>query len=197
VSGLGPPEVERSHSSDVIVPQLWARPLDERAFPAVRPLRWRRHLFDLLGHEHRYRHQPGVGCCHLMAALAEYESDVNSDNARASYRKVMAQGRPPSAASESQPARPTSSTPAVLRSSGGCSVATSQGHPVDDCQGSNPLTGGGRAAPWTVAQVGRVLNNPAYAAWCPWTTSFVTTMSHFTSPKGAAGIPASDPRSIY
>ena len=109
----------------------------------------------------------------VMASFAEYESDVRSDYARANHRRVRAEGRPwggrPPFGYERHASQRTYLVhperavivEAIFRS---YLAGQSQYRIAAELNHS-----GGRrpsGAPWSTQQIGRVLDNPAYAALC-------------------------------
>ncbi len=110
---------------------------------------------------------------HIMAAFAEYESDVKSDYARANHRMVRAQGRPwggrPPFGYERHP---TDRSYVVNRTRAeivrGVFVryraGRSQYEIARELNEERLVRPSG--APWSCQQIGRVLDNPAYAGLC-------------------------------
>jgi hypothetical protein len=110
---------------------------------------------------------------HVMAAFAEYESDVKSDYARANYRHAMSQGkawggrapfgydRDPAAKSYvANQERAEIVRETFSRYRAGQSQYEISKHL--NAAGNRRPSG----TPWTNQQVGRVLDNLAYAAYC-------------------------------
>jgi DNA invertase Pin-like site-specific DNA recombinase len=110
---------------------------------------------------------------HVMAAFAEYESDVKADYARANHRRVRAEGRPwggrPPFGYDHHP-----SERSYVVNSGRASIVRHAFALYADGISANRIAvelnrkGMVRPseAPWTCQQVGHLLDNPAYAALC-------------------------------
>lgn len=109
----------------------------------------------------------------VMGAFAEYESDVRSDYARANHRRVRAEGRPwggrPPFGYELHPTERTyvvhvDRAPVVNAIFSSYLAGESQYRIADDLNRSERRRPSG--ALWRGQQVGRILDNPAYAALC-------------------------------
>ena len=110
---------------------------------------------------------------HVMAAFAEYESDVKADYARANHRRIRAEGRPwggtPPVGYDFVKERRTyvinEERAAVVRDiyeryrSGASQYGIARALNED-----KTLHPKGKA--WRASQIGRILDNPAYAALC-------------------------------
>ena len=109
---------------------------------------------------------------HIMAAFAEYESDVKADYARSNHRlarsKGLAWGQAPFGYVLDKPARSYAiSEPAagVIRAIfDAYARGSSQGRIAQDLNAAGSFRPG--ETPWRTIQVGRVLDNPAYAGLC-------------------------------
>ena len=106
---------------------------------------------------------------HILAAFAEYESDVKADYARANHRRIRMEGRPfgtppvgyvrtaPSTWVIDEERAPV--VRAIYERFAGGMAARAVAIALNDLGIPSP-----RATVWTSATVGKVLDNPAYAA---------------------------------
>jgi DNA invertase Pin-like site-specific DNA recombinase len=110
---------------------------------------------------------------HMMAAFAEYESDVKADYARANHRMVRAQGRPwggrPPFGYELDPAERSylihPERARIVREIFATYLAGGSQYGIARTLNARGLVRPS-GAPWSDQQIGRVLDNPAYAGLC-------------------------------
>lgn len=109
---------------------------------------------------------------HVMAAFAEYESDVKADYARANHRRVALEGRPwGGRAPFGYERHPTERTYVIVpeRAEVVRTIFTRYAKGASQYEIAKELDGNEVVAhtrKWFANSIGRILDNPAYAALC-------------------------------